>query len=59
MVLVGIIIIAVVAKIISLIKTMIVTKADCSTSVIIEFVILIPALIALMFVELVLYAIRD
>ena len=59
MILVGIIIIEVVAKIISLIKTMIVTRADCSTSVIIEFVILISALIALMFVELVLYAIRD
>lgn len=59
MILIGIVIVAIFIELILLARTMIVTKIDCSTSVILKFLILIPVLISLMFIELVLYAIRN
>lgn len=59
MILIGVVIVAIFIELILLARTMIVTKIDCSTSVILKFLILIPVLITLMFVELVLYAIRN
>lgn len=59
MILIGVVIVAIFIELILLARTMIVTKIDCSTSVILKFLILIPVLISLMFIELVLYAIRN
>lgn len=59
MILIGIVIAAIFIELILLTRTMIVTKIDCSISVILKFLILIPVLISLMFIELVLYAIRN
>lgn len=59
MILIGVVIAAIFIELILLARTMIVTKIDCSTSVILKFLILIPVLISLMFIELVLYAIRN
>lgn len=59
MILIGIAIAAIFIELILLAKTMIVTKIDCNISVILKFLILIPVLISLMFIELVLYAIGN
>lgn len=59
MILIGIVIAAIFIELILLARIMIVTKIDCSISVILKFLILIPVLISLMFIELVLYAIRN
>lgn len=59
MILIGVVIAAIFIELILLARTMIVTKIDCSISVILKFLILIPVLITLMFIELVLYAIGN
>lgn len=59
MILIGVAIAAIFIELFLLARTMIVTKIDCSISVILKFLILIPVLISLMFIELVLYAIRN
>lgn len=59
MILIGVVIAAIFIELFLLARTMIVTKIDCSISVILKFLILIPVLISLMFIELVLYAIRN
>lgn len=59
MILIGVVIVAIFIELILLARTMIVTKIDCNISVILKFLILIPVLISLMFVELVLYAIGN
>ena len=59
MILIGVVIAAIFIEQILLARTKIVTKIDCRISLILKFLILIPVLISLMFIELVLYAIRN
>lgn len=56
--LIPIAIILLVIKLALLIRIIILTKLNCNISVILKMFFLIPAIIGLMFVELVLYAIK-